>query len=400
MVGQKFNEASDGSSFNTGPYYELDSDLLVLSEIAPKGEELTFGATPLDRLLTIGSQKKVRLELQKLLLSIPGEIPLNIASYIRDTFDVRFNNRAKANDENFMTALRYDALPLLDVSLSAIVERARLGTASPAELLLVRDQLGIRSIELACLTHPYGEHEESLASMHKAVSYAVDLFGGNRDDSSESRFRVKEAVGDEGVALGEDDLSIPAGLLMTRKRTLATLPDGTIVRERSSFVLRTDTDSRFYKEFGEEGVAMMRMIQTEEGVIQEKLLEPYKEFIEELSLSKKRKNAISMSSTIYAYNPETAREVTKQQEELQSKNVERAHLPRQYYFPGEDHGTSSREIQERLDSLTFSNQLAAARNNPDMIRSPEVQAFFDNVQVGKEKESPLRRLMSRIIKRP
>ncbi len=399
MVGQANNEATGEFSFNTGPFYSLDSDLLVLSEIAPKGEDLTFGATPLDRPLTMGSQKRIRLELHKLLLSIPDGTPLSIASYIRDTFDIRFSNRAKANDENFMTALRYDALPVLDLRLSAIVERARLGAASPAELLLVRDLLGIRSIELACLTHPYGEHEESLAAMHKAVSYAVDLLGGKLDDSSEPRFRVKEAVSDEGLALEEGDLSIPAGLLMTRKKTLATLPDGTIVRERSSFVLRTDKDSRFYKEFGEEGVAMMRMIQMEEGLVQEKLLEPYKEFIEELSTSKKKKNAISMSSTIYAYNPTTAREVAKQQEMLEEQGIEREHLPRQYYFSDED-PDSSKHIQERLNNVTLSSEIAAVRNNTKIYPSPEVQAFFDNLNVGKPKESPLRRLMSRIIKRP
>ena len=399
MVGHTHTEASGESSFNTGPYYTLDSDLLVLSEIAPKGEDLTFGATPLDRPLTMGSQKRIRLELHKLLLSIPDEIPLSIASYIQDTFHVRFTNRAAANDENFMTALRYDALPVLDVRLSAIVERARLGSASPAELLLVRDLLGIRSIELACLTHPYGEHEESLASMHKAVAYAVGLYGGKLDDSSESRFRVKEAVSDDGIALEDGDLTIPAGLLMTRKKTLATLPDGTIVRERSSFVLRTDKDSRFYKEFGDEGVAVMRMIQMEEGLIQERLLEPYKDFIEELSVSKKKKNAISMSSTIYAYNPTTAREVAKQQKILEEQGIERDHLPRQYYFSNED-PDSSKVIQERLNNVTLSNQISAARNNPDLIRSPEVQAFFETLGSSKEKESPLRRLMNRIIKRP
>ncbi|MEO6109988.1 MAG: hypothetical protein ABIP50_03200 [Candidatus Saccharimonadales bacterium] len=402
MTGPVHTEADfEHPHVNQSPYFQLDTDLMVLSEIAPRGDALSYGATPLDRHLTRSDQKHVQGSLRMLTMSIPHDTPLSIANFIRDTFDVRFDSRSQANDDNFMTALRLDIIPILEPKIQIMVERGRLGLASPAELILIRDLLGIRSAELACLTHPYGEHEESLAEMHKAVAYAVRLVGGEMHGTPETRFRIKESVGEDGLTQSNDDPKNPAGVLMTRKRTIASLPDGSSVRERSSFVLRMDAKSRFYTQFGDKGVAEMRAIQLLESDEQEAALLPFETFISTLASSKKQKNAISLSTTIYAYNPATTELVRKQEAE---RTEPHPRISRHYYFSVEDH---EREVEWRktapalLSDLSMHNQVANAMLNPDKLHPDDVQAILDKMGYGhNKKKSPLRRLLSKVIKRP
>ncbi|MGH7217976.1 MAG: hypothetical protein ACREGE_00820 [Candidatus Microsaccharimonas sp.] len=278
------------------------TEILEQSSQLPKGEPYGYGATPLDRMATLGSQRELALTLQGYTLSIPEDVPLSVADYVHRTFMERFYGRAEANEENYTTSLRTKEDYADNEAIQAMIERGELGHASPTELLILRDLLGIRSVELACVTHPYGERIEMLQEMREVVAQHVIQYGGRYDPDPSTRFRVKEVIG-----RAEGDTSLTNGLLMTRKRTLATLPDGTTIRERSSFVLRTDEQSLLNKE----DIAALKTVDLSQPDCQDKLVEAahLDEMARILLKSDFFSQAIPISTTIYAFNEATANEI-------------------------------------------------------------------------------------------
>jgi hypothetical protein len=280
------------------------NSFLEKAHTLPRGEPLTYGATPLDRMTTLQQQLNLAVDLQQLTYrDIPDDVPMDIIDYVHTTFASRFHNRAEANEENYMTSLYTD--DDCDAAMLPMFRRAELGQASPSELLVTRKVRGIRSVELACLTHPYGKRIDTLLpKMREVVKQHVELLGGSYYDEPETRYRVKEVV---GYKPGKEQFD--KGLLMTRKRTLGEMPDGTIIRERSSFVLRLDEYSPFSKaELGVfEGIDRSAPDWKNELVEAGKLNE-----ISEILLDKDKFSlAIPISTTIYAYNTETAAMIEK-----------------------------------------------------------------------------------------
>lgn len=278
------------------------TDLIERSSQLPKGEPYGYGATPLDRMATLGSQRELALTLQGYTLSIPDDVPLTVADYVHRTFMGRFYGRAEANEENYTTSLRTKEDFADNKAIQAMIARGELGYASPTELLILRDLLGIRSVELACVTHPYGERIEMLQEMREVVAQHVRLCQGEYDPNPPTRFRVKEIIG-----LAEGDASYTNGLLMTRKRTLATLADGTTIRERSSFVLRTDDQSLL----NSVDIAALKNVDITQHDYQDKLVEAA--HLDEMAVILLKSNlfsqAIPISTTIYAFNEATAQEI-------------------------------------------------------------------------------------------
>lgn len=222
------------------PQFETLAEQLEAARFAPAGTPETTGATPLNHQAAYPRQRFILSELQQMLdENEPGNIPAEVVEYIKNTFEARFNGRSIANYENYFSALHNREEFADDVLLQEAIDRAEVGHATPAELMIIRNVLGIRSIELACLTHPYGSRlRPHLNTMRSHVKKNVELLGGEYFEEPETRYRVKACVGEFGV---QGDCS--KGLLMTRKRTLGVMPDGTVIRERSSFVLRTDDTS-------------------------------------------------------------------------------------------------------------------------------------------------------------
>lgn len=300
------------------PYLMVFGELLQAILEAPKGTPFTYGATPLDQIVSLKDQQEVHSELQKLTYSVFQTVPMEVAAYVHDTFSRRFFGRGEANNENFVTRLVQD-YQHLDEPIVAMIERGRRGEASPAELILIRDVLGIRSVELACLTHPYGEKIELLDDMRKAVKDSIVLYEGEWDEETESRYRIKDVVGLEDENLLINDQA--PGLLMTRKRTLGWLPDGTEVRERSSFVLRIDEQSHLFQLLGPEAIVDLRKIYELTGDEQEEALKPYKLILEELLNEQMFEfdEAIPISTTIYAFNKQTSDQVMAEASRRQSE---------------------------------------------------------------------------------
>ncbi len=189
-------------------------------------------------------------------------------------------------------------------ALTHMIDRAELGIASAAELLLVRDAMGIRSVELACLTHPYGSRiDPLLEEMREVTRQNVELLGGTYYEKPETRYRAKELILDPET--GEE--SLEQGILMTRKRTVGYLPDGTIIRERSSFVLRTDV----LASHDPAALARMQAVDCTKDGWQDELIKAgnIESWVEGLLKNDEFSTAIPISTTIYAYNEATAQEV-------------------------------------------------------------------------------------------
>lgn len=274
------------------------SAFLMKSNKLPHGEPMTYGATPLDRMTTLQQQFELSRTLQELTYrDIPDDVPMEIIDYVHTTFATRFNNRAEANEENYVTSLNVGEEYESDIQ--AMFKRGELGQASPSELLLIRQLRGIRSVELACLTHPYGKRLESLPDMREAVHQHVELLGGTYYDDPETRYRVKEIVGYEK---GKEKLD--KGVLMTRKRTLGVMPDGTVIRERLSYVLRLDDKTTFTQDDAE----ALNGIDLSKSNWQEELMRvgKFDEVAATLLLMDEFSFVIPISTTIYAFNSETA----------------------------------------------------------------------------------------------
>ena len=271
------------------------------AELLQRGQPRTWGATPGDRMNTLQQQLGLVIDLQQLTYrDIPDDVDMEMVDYVHTTFTSRFHARAEANEENYMTALNAPN----DVFSPEMIEmftRAELGHASPAELLLTRQLKGIRSVELACLTHPYGKRiEEYLEEMREAVQSQVEYMGGEYYDEPRTRYRVKEIIGYE-----KGEAKFDKGVLMTRKRALGMMPDGTIIRERSSFVLRLDAAVPLTDREREalKGVDLSQLDWQDKLVAAGNL----DEIADLLMKVNEYSLAIPIATTIYAYNPETAR---------------------------------------------------------------------------------------------
>ncbi|MES2630774.1 MAG: hypothetical protein V4611_02365 [Patescibacteria group bacterium] len=315
-------EIQSNSSVEHTPYFKGDlKEMLTVLENTPRGEPSTFGATPLDVMATLQQQRDLLIDLQRMTYAIPTGVPLVIADYVHETFRSRFFNRGIANDENYTSALLNKMHYIDKPQLQLRIERAEHGLASPGELLLIRDLLGIRSVELACLSHPYGTTidgtriEDALPEMRNAVRVGVELMGGSYFDEPKTEYRVKASVGDSHNEFTHSD-----GLLMTRKRILAKMPDGTIIKERSSFVLRIDADSPVTKE----EFQAMRALDAKSRDWQEDMVRAggLDEIASVLLEMDEHSYAIPVSSTIYAFNPETTKKINQRDEALNAKHFE------------------------------------------------------------------------------
>lgn len=302
----KFETYSSSINERVGEFVsDSYAEMVHNAEQAPKGRLDTYGATPLDHQLAFEQQCELLDSMKPLVeADIPDGTPDKIAEYVKDTFEARFHKRGTANFENFITALNTD----IPEELKPAIEKARMGHASPAEILLVRDAMGIRSAELACLTHPYGKRIEHLDEMRDAVRYSVELMGGIYDDKPTSRFRVKGTVG----AVYDDISQISDGFFMTRKRTVGVMPDGTIIRERTSFVLRTEYDGIPFVDLSEASKLDPRTETWQEDVVRAANLDS---IASELMEANEYGLAIPISTTIYAFNEKTAEEVASRRAE-------------------------------------------------------------------------------------
>lgn len=237
------------SAGETGPMIrQYDRDIEIREKLSlfaqnPQGEPLTWGATPMvsDGAVVV-QQARVKEQLEALF--DPAEVPAGVTPALAQYMDIanaqRTAQREARNIESFyfrgVTDMRNYPMELLEP-----LSRATQGAASPAELLYVAQLFQIPTIELASLTHPYGKRIEQLKPMRQAVREAIAMHGGVVTDQPEDVYKIKNA--NEPF-----DSQKIQGLLMTRKRIIGTLPDGTYIKERSSFIVAIDKLPEGYAE--------------------------------------------------------------------------------------------------------------------------------------------------------
>ncbi len=286
----------------------------------PIGEPHTYGATPLNRIATLHQQLELAEDLRRsTLTNIPEGMPQEIVNYIKPTFSERFHKRGEANEENFLSALRRKEEFADSPEITDMIERGELGFASVGELLAIRSLLGIRSVELGCVSHPYGNRIDTVYAMRAAVKAHVERLGGMYDDTPEERYRVKSII----CPNHENSIDDAVGFLITKKTTHGIMEDGTIIRERASFVLRTDVPGVMDHLHAMRGVVARGEKDWQSQLVERGHLIP---IIEELKENDAFCQLVPISSTIYAFNPETAEQVYEKQrierEERQKKFAE------------------------------------------------------------------------------
>ncbi|MDB5160026.1 MAG: hypothetical protein JWO99_289 [Candidatus Saccharibacteria bacterium] len=330
------------------PAFQLSDELVSSVEAAPRGEETTYGATPFDKLVSLANQEEVLSNRQTLVQHIPDNIPILVANYVQETFNNRFWARLAANDENFTTRLMHKDLLEADPRLHRMIDLGRFGKASPAELMLIRDQLGIRSLEVACLTHPYGEGiKAQLPVMRQSVKKAVEIFGGTYDEYPKPRYGMKEVLRDESGR--------PVAILMTRKKDVGTLPDGhggdgSIVRERSSFIMRIDDMSELRDIYGDQRIDKFVAIASKGKEEQQKLLEEFNDTISIFLDSNEFTEAIPIATTTYVFDRNTTKLVEESLRQSPKPETEQ-----EFFAHPVDEGRAN-EVQERLDRIVKAYQ--------------------------------------------
>lgn len=235
------NTSDDELQYRMTPTVPFDA-----LELNAKSNSVQWGPSPLNAFYSTeisDDQENVRHTLEIRARSVPpelGPISEEIQSFVSHSFIARFTDRVMANYDNFGKRLKRT---MTDITLEEmhLVERSLAGDASPAELMYVRQLLGIGSIELGCLTHPYGNNIDKLDTMRGAVVDAVGIFGGTLLDEK-PYYAVKQA---DNLYMKYMTRGMHDAFLMTRKRDLAVLPDRSLIRERSSFIVRIDEASGF-----------------------------------------------------------------------------------------------------------------------------------------------------------
>lgn len=213
------------------PENNLLTDLARISK-NNRGEPRTWGSTTLISSNEVRlQQNEVKGEIDVLFegKNVPDYISPELANYIYVLNMARTVNRESHNQDSFAYREKMD-LDGIPLEALEVFNRAVIGYASPAELLFVQKLLGIPSIELASLTHPYGQRIELLKEMRPAVNEAIVLLGGRLVKGVPCTYEVK----------GGDNLEDPQqtqGIHMTRKTIFGYLDDGTEIVERSSFVV-------------------------------------------------------------------------------------------------------------------------------------------------------------------
>ena len=323
-ASHSYNDLEDRLLIYSPEFDQPIDELLEKASTMQRGEPDTFGATPLDKMITSRQQEMLLAELRQYTYDVPMGVSMQLASYVHETFADRFRNRAQANNDNYTSSLltrsAYEENPIAQ----EVIDRAELGFASPAELLIVQQLLGIRSVELACLTHPYGERIKPLLSeMRSAVGQSVITMGGEMINEPKAHFRAKEVIlndvspedwatvyslsNAERLAIAEKYGGV-CGLLMTRKREIGYMPNGSIIKERSSFILRLDDACPITSE---EYSAMLEVPANkdwQDEVVKAGNLDTAAEVLLSMDAFD---IAIPVASTIYAHNHEIANLVTK-----------------------------------------------------------------------------------------
>lgn len=308
---------------------EYYSNSLQTQEVSELERHLGTGATPLagaeyPDVQKIQAQVKKEL-LRRIIRSAPRDTPLPVRSFMVHSFLMRFANRDSKNYDSYAERLFQAAPAEASPHFSELHERALRGTASPEELIVVRRTLGMKAIELARLTHPYGVMIDQLDVMRDEVATAITNQGGVLFGPED--YHEKYKLRSTGLLLDPNRRGQVMSLLMTRRRDSGMVDDDTLVMERSSFIVPVHEGSEYDPVLSRRmrAVPMMdnphRLEELEEaGRISE--------VVPELLETNNFTAAIPQSTTIFEYNQVTDRLIEQEKERIALEN--RRDFARQY----------------------------------------------------------------------
>ncbi|MFI5212486.1 MAG: hypothetical protein ACHQTE_00815 [Candidatus Saccharimonadales bacterium] len=288
---------------------------------------LEWGATPL---VTVGRPQTARMQARvfnelcrRTINSAPPDVSHLLQQYVLNSIMNRFHERALRNHESYFERLKQDDEDVKP-EYSEMFERAKAGLATPEELLIVRDIYGMRSIELARLTHPYGQRIDQLERMRSAVAHGIERSAGivyTSDEDMDVKYKLRTLSRDADAP----EEILQEGFLMTRRRKFGLHGDDTFIHERSSFIVRTDAASGLNPDL----ISEMRHVNlSDEDTWMQDLSVAGKldQVIPPLLASNNFKSIIPVSTTIYAYNKATGEEIERQKQERHA-NMPKAAYP-------------------------------------------------------------------------
>ena len=205
---------------------------------------LRYGATPLS---TTGlpevakRQETVQENLRKRITKkLRGRSPL-IRDFAEYNFLGRFARRLDRNRASYDTRLEAE----IPESIKPAHDRVLIGDGSIRDALEVITGTKMRSIELARLTHPNIDMatNEDLQEMHEMAYEAIAELGGVIHEDTETTYELSNV--DTIVPCGSVDAAgnpvenaaVREGIMATAKRQIGTMPDGTLVVERTSYII-------------------------------------------------------------------------------------------------------------------------------------------------------------------
>lgn len=362
-----------------------DSERLeIIPDYTPRPD--TWAASPVDIYFDDAVREQQRavydrlMERSKIAAELL-ELPDEVAEFMCVNTAQRFFYESKLNSDSFAKKI----VPIQEAPMECLgaVSRSIEGNATPLDLLNVRSDLGMPSIELAKLSHIGGIQIEDLDTMRDATVYAIEQCGGVTYHGPEMDATLKAVTADilmvrpesEGSAdeVSPDDWSISA-ISMRRKRRFGKLPDGTIVTEKSQFIVRTDPESGLPEEI----INKVRDIKVTDSVNWKRELfaiEGLFESIEKALADDDYSIMIPTTSTIYASNPETCR----LSEEVASK--------RRIIEQGLDYLEGQKRIAELafqvgdIDQDTYDKKIKSLKDRGAVVREYSTMTYINSNEI-------------------
>lgn len=353
-----FTENETTPRVESQPLRLPSEEVIERIQYIPRGEPDTFGATPLDYQAAYTQQVQLLKRLQKLVDTEADEsIPASIREYMKDTMAMRFWGRATANQEKYVTALRAPYEFIDQPQLYEMITGGLTGHASPAELLLVGEMLGTSGIELGCASIPYGKRIHEVYAMREAVRASVEELGGTVIEDQPPRYIVRGIV---NAPMWQSEET--QGFLMTRKRNIGTMPDGTIIRERTSFILRADVEGII----PEENIAAIQELDPELPNWRAEVVKAggLDEIATHLLEADEFTLAIPVSCTIYAFNEGREAEIARRRQEKRQAQA----------ISWEDYPA----LRADREQLVIAQQNGETRDSKGMLLKPIVFPFGED----------------------
>lgn len=301
---------------------ERQTNIYVANQDASELERhLNTGATPLAGIEYPDVQKMqndVRVALlRRIARSAPQETPLFVRSFMVHSFLTRFAGRASKNYDSYAERLVTDIPADAPPDFFEQHERAMRGTASPEELMIVRRTLGMRAIELARLTHPYGAMIDQLDLMRDDVAVAVASQGGILFEPRD--YNEKFKLRSTGLLLDPERGEQVMSLLITRRRDSGMVDDDSLVMERSSFIVPVHEGSAYDPTLSKR-MREVRMVDNPHRLEELAEVGRIHEVVPELLKSNNFSAAIPQSTTIFEFNQTTDREIDARKASLPASN--------------------------------------------------------------------------------